>query len=425
MKIAHFSWEYPPVLYGGLGTFAMEMTQKQAELGHHVTVLSLNEANKYPVEESKHNINIYRPRMVNYKDVLSLCVSENLRRWGEHFQFFSDVLSYNFLAADTFVSTLLQKKRQTFDLIDAHDWLGVLAGIVAKKETQLPLVFHIHSTETGRSLGGGSATIKDIEQKGGETADCIITVSHAMKEELIELGFPKEKIQVCWNAVDPEKYKPETITPEEKAQLRKRYGVAEHETVIFFVGRLVTVKGVDKLVEAMPEILAEYPETKLVILGIGDMEQDLRMHAASAGIEDHIIFRSEFVSEHERIRHFAFADVVVLPSLYEPFGIVCTEAMAMAKPVVVGARGTNGMREQIIPSGKNQCGIHINPYDPSDIAWGINQILAIPDKGKQMGLNARKRVLQEFTWDIIAKKTLSIYQQTINKTTPMVTQKIS
>ena len=83
----------------------------------------------------------------------------------------------------------------------------------------------------------------------------------------------------------------------------------------------------------------------------------------------------------------------------------------MAKPTVVGARGTNGFREQITPSGEKQCGIHINPYSPDDIAWGIKQVLQLGDKGMLMGKNARERVLENFTWDIITKKLLDIYKE--------------
>ncbi|RLF50197.1 MAG: glycosyltransferase family 1 protein, partial [Thermoplasmata archaeon] len=127
------------------------------------------------------------------------------------------------------------------------------------------------------------------------------------------------------------------------------------------------------------------------------------------------ILREEFVSEDERIRHYAAADLVVLPSLYEPFGIVCTEAMAMEKPVVVGARGTSGMREQVIPSGEEQCGIHINPYDPNDIAWGVKEILGREDCGAWMGKNGRKRVLKYFRWDQVAERILRIYKEVISR----------
>jgi glycosyltransferase involved in cell wall biosynthesis len=232
-----------------------------------------------------------------------------------------------------------------------------------------------------------------------------------MADELLKLGFPQDKIRPCWNGVDPVKYDPARVSNEDRLALRRRYGVQDHETLLFFIGRLVTVKGVDKLVRAMPQILKDFPNTKLLILGIGDMENELRSTADGLGIHDRVIFRTEFVSEEERIRHYAAADIVVLPSLYEPFGIVCTEAMSMAKPIVVGARGTNGMREQIIPSGEKQCGIHVNPFDPKDVAWGIIQVLQLPDKGLQLGKNGRQRVLEEFSWDAVTRRTLDIYKE--------------
>jgi glycogen synthase len=97
--------------------------------------------------------------------------------------------------------------------------------MAAKKELKTPLVFHVHSTELGRSIGGGSNTIKNIEYAGGQTADGVITVSYAMKDELIHLGFPKEKIRVCWNGVDPNKYNPEKISKNDTKNLRKKYGM--------------------------------------------------------------------------------------------------------------------------------------------------------------------------------------------------------
>ena len=283
--------------------------------------------------------------------------------------------------------------------------------MIAKKELNIPLIFHVHSTEVGRSIGRGSHTIKDIEFEGGQAADGIITVSNAMADELQKLGFPTNKIHVCWNGVDPKKYDPQKVSKEERQNLRRRYGVADNETLLFFIGRLVTVKGVDKLVRAMPTVLKDYPNTKLLILGVGDMEGELKSLAGQLGIYNKVIFRTEFVNETERIAHYAASDIVVLPSLYEPFGIVCTEAMSMAKPVIVGAKGTNGMREQIIPSGEKQCGLHVNPFEPNDIAWGIIQALQSKEHAQEMGKNARDRVLETFSWDVITKRTLEIYQE--------------
>jgi glycogen(starch) synthase len=411
MKIVHFSWEYPPVIYGGLGTFATEITKKQIELEHEVIVFTLNRDNALATSDQIDGVEVYRPKTLDLSKPFYLCADHELRSWGPYFKFFADVLSYNIISASQLVNSLVRKNGRSFTIIDAHDWLGIMGGMIAKKELNIPLFFHVHSTEVGRSIGRGSHTIKDIEFEGGQVADCIITVSNAMADELLKLGFPQDKIRPCWNGVDPVKYDPARVSNEDRLALRRRYGVQDHETLLFFIGRLVTVKGADKLVRAMPHLLKDFPNTKLLILGIGDMENELRSTADGLGIHDRVIFRTEFVSEEERIQHYAAADIVVLPSLYEPFGIVCTEAMSMEKPTVVGARGTNGMREQIIPSGEKQCGIHVNPFEHKDIAWGIIQVLQLPDKGLQMGKNGRQRVLEEFSWDAVTQRTLDIYTE--------------
>jgi glycogen synthase len=411
MKIVHFSWEYPPVIYGGLGTFATEISKKQVEMNHDVTVFTLNRENALLTSDRINGVDVYRPKTLDMSKPFYLCADHELRSWGPYFKFFADVLSYNIMSASKLVNELARKNGRSFDIIDAHDWLGIMAGMIAKKELNLPLIFHVHSTEVGRSVGRGSHTIKDIEYEGGQIADCVITVSNAMADELQKLGFPPEKIRPCWNGVDPAKYDPGKVSNEARLALRRRYGVQDHETLLFFIGRLVTVKGVDKLLRAMPLLLKEFPDTKLLILGIGDIEQELRSLADGLGIHDRVIMRAEFVTEEERIAHYAAADVVVLPSLYEPFGIVCTEAMSMAKPTVVGARGTNGMREQIIPSGEKQCGIHVNPFEPKDVAWGIIQVLQSPDKGLHWGQNGRQRVIEEFSWDAVTKRTVAIYKE--------------
>jgi len=413
LRIVHFTWEYPPVIYGGLGTFATEITQKQKKFGNEITVYSLNENNEYKTQEEWNNINVYRPKILDLTRTFNLFASHELRAWGNNLKFFADVVSYNTMSASHLVNQLVKKQKKKFDLIDAHDWLGIMGGMVAKRELGIPLVFHVHSTEVGRSIGGGSSTIKNIEYDGGQVADCIITVSYAMKDELINLGFPKEKIRVCWNGVDPNKYDPSNVSSEDKKNLRKKYGIKDNEIMLFFIGRLVTVKGADKLVNAMPSVLEEFPNAKLVILGIGDMDQDIQNMIKSLGLEKNVILRTEFVSEKERILHYAACDLVILPSLYEPFGIVCTEGMSMAKPVVVGAVGTNGFREQIIPDGPDKCGFHVNPFEPSDIAWGIKEVLKTDDKGRLWGKKGRQRVLDVFAWDSVTERTLEIYKEFI------------
>jgi glycosyltransferase involved in cell wall biosynthesis len=181
--------------------------------------------------------------------------------------------------------------------------------------------------------------------------------------------------------------------------------------MILFIGRLVGVKGVDKLIMAMSHILHKTPNARLVIVGLGDLQDYLTNLVKTMKMTEYVKFRFEFIPEEERILHYAACDVAVFPSHYEPFGIVVLEAMSMEKPVVVGAAGVSGMREIVICCGQEQCGYHINPNNPEDIAWGINGAIESPEKRKWLGKNGRKRVLEEFTWDKVAEKTLKLYEQ--------------
>ncbi|RJS79765.1 glycosyltransferase family 1 protein [Candidatus Bathyarchaeota archaeon] len=416
MRIAVLVYEFPPKIVGGLGTYAAEITRKFVLMDHDVTVFTMNDdAGSLPTREIWRGIEIHRPLHIDISDSLPDVIADDIKKWGRGIQLFSKILVYNYLSASKFINDLLRKERFKYDLAVAHDWLSVIAGITIKKEAKLPLVFHVHSTEKGRTLGDGSEVVSNIELHGAKAADLIITVSYAMKDELVKLGFPAEKIHVCYNGVDPEKYNPEKVNQSDIQKMRERYGIKEDDLMILFVGRLVGVKGVDKLIMAMPHVLRKIPNAKLVILGLGDLQNYLINLARTIKLQDYVKFRFEFVPEEERILHYAACDVAVFPSLYEPFGIVALEAMSMERPVVVGAAGVSGMREIVIPHGNEQCGFHINPNDPSDIAWGVINALENPEKTKWLGKNGRRRVLEEFTWDKVAENTLTLYKQLIKR----------
>jgi len=362
-----------------------------------------------PTRELWRGIEIHRPLHIDVSDSLPDVVAEDVRKWGRGIELFSKILVYNYLTASKLINDLVKKEGFEFDIVLAHDWLSTIAGITIKKELGLPLVFHVHSTEKGRTLGNGSEVISNMERRAAQMADAVVTVSYAMKDELMGLGFPTEKINVCYNGVDPQKYSKEQVSEEKIKEIRQRYGVNDNELMGLFVGRLVWVKGVDKLIMAMPNVLEKIPKMKLVIVGLGDMQPYLEKLVNDLRLEDNVKFRFEFVSEEERIAHYAACDVAVFPSLYEPFGIVVLEAMSIEKPVVVGATGISGMRESVISHGPDQCGLHVNPNDPADIAWGIINAVEDPVRRANFGQNGRKRVLQEFSWDVVAKNTAQFY----------------
>jgi glycogen(starch) synthase len=412
MKIAVLVYEYPPKIVGGLGTYAAEITRKFVLMDNDVTVFTMNDdAGTLPRREIWRGIEIHRPLHIDVSDSLPDVIAEDIKKWGRGLHLFGKLLVYNYLTASKLINELIRKEGVNYDVVVAHDWLSVMGGVTVKKESGLPLAFHVHSTEKGRTLGDGSSVVSNIELRGAKMADMIVTVSYAMKDELIQLGFPRDKIQVSYNGVDPQKYDPESVSAEQVRKIKEFYGLKDDDFMILFLGRLVGVKGVDKLIMAMPHVLRKIPQARLVIVGVGDQQEYLANLTRTMRLNEYVRFRFDFIPEEERILHYAACDVAVFPSYYEPFGIVALEAMSMEKPVVVGATGVSGMREIVVCCSEEQCGYHIDPNNPSDIAWGIISSLENPERHKWLGKNGRKRVLNEFTWNKIAEKTIELYEK--------------
>jgi len=409
LRIGFFVWEYPPILVGGLGTYAEYITREYIELGHDVTVFTLNPGN-LKTKEVLRGIEVHRPLIADASNVFPVFVAEDLRKWGTNIRFFNDIFLYNVLSSTKFVNDLVKKENTKFDVVCVHDWLSGIAGNIIKNETKIPVVFHVHSTEWGRSGGQGSEVVSHLEFQMAQRCDHIITVSEAMREDLVRHGWPAPKVSVVWNGVDPNKYNPSTVKAQDIAKVRERYNIPKDGNMMLFIGRLTWVKGVRNLVQAMPSILSDYPKTKLVILGKGEEQKDITELANRLGVGNNVISHFEFVPEKDRIAHYAAADVCVFPSIYEPFGIVSLEAMSMAKPVIVGAQGVVGFKEQVLSSGPDQNGVHVNGNNPTDIAWGIKEVLKDHERAKRWGENGRKRVLQYFTWRKAAEQTLQIYE---------------
>jgi len=419
LKMAVLVYEYPPKIVGGLGTYAAEITRKFVLLDNDITVFTMNDdTGSLPTRELWRGIEIHRPLHIDVSDSLPDVIAEDVRKWGRGIHLFSKILVYNYLTASKMVNELVRSEGFLFDIVVAHDWLSAMGGIAIKRELDMPFVFHVHSTEKGRTMGNGSEVVSNVELRAAQTADMIVTVSNAMKDELIGLGFPAEKIQVVYNGVDPQKYSREQVSDEKVQEVRKQYGLKDSDVMVLFLGRLVWVKGVDKLIAAMPHILQKIPDAKLVIVGLGDMREYLERMVQNLKLQDVVKFRFEFIPEEERIAHYAACDVAVFPSVYEPFGIVALEAMSMEKPVVVGAIGVSGMREIVVPTGQEQCGFHVNPNEPTDIAWGIVGAVQDPQRKLQLGQNGRKKVLQEFSWDVIARKTVQLYSELLESRKP-------
>lgn len=400
MRIAYLSTEFPPKIYGGLGVYVDFISRALTALGNRVTVFTLG----YEGLE-KHDdlggVEVFRETPVPIGDGLEPFLSRETLGWGTGLKFLFELMSYNQLSAAEI------RDLNRFDICVAHDWLGLPGGMAAKR-AGFPLIYHVHGTEVGRSERPNPQLVL-LEKRGGEVADCVITVSKAMKDELIGLGFPADKIHVCYHGVDARFFDPARIDPKRLEELRARYGFGPGDTIILFIGRLEPVKGVIQLIEAMPMVLEKHPGARLLIVGRGTLEGRVRAMAEGS---KHIILNTDFLDDESKAYTYALADLCIFPSLYEPFGIVGLEAASMARPAVVGAAGTSGLREIVEnPAAKKPTGVHVNPRSPQDIAWGINLALEDPERLKAWGQNARERVLSLFTWERAAELTMDIYRE--------------
>lgn len=412
MNILYIPFEFPPFFMGGLGTYAFEMARRFARQGHSMTVFAKNPGDVI-TRDLYEGVEVHRPLLVDAVDLIPLIVPEDVKRWPTPAQnYFAEVFMYNILSASKAANQLVKADGRNFDLVVAHDWLSAIAGIMCKKSIKKPLIFHLHSVEEGRSGGDGTATVRNLEKLGGRFADRIVTVSYAMRDQLVSLGYEENKIRVVHNGVDEKKYDPSRFSQEKIAEFRKKIGIGDDPTILF-VGRLTWVKGVDSLVRAMPMILKEVPKAKLVILGKGEEEGLIKSLVIQLGIQDNVKLHLEYVPEKERLLYYAATDIAAFPSKYEPFGIVCTEAMSMGKPVIVGGTGVSGFREQITHSGPNRSGAHVNPNDPNDIAKFAIEFLKDEKLCKEVGKNARNTVLEKFTLDKIAEETATVYKEVI------------
>jgi len=409
VRIAFFAWEYPPIPSRSLGAYAQEVTERFVRMGHDVTVFSLNPGN-LPTREVVKGVEVHRPLLLDASSLPPL-FSGNGWHNGLDAGLFNTVFLYNLLSASKLVGRLARKDRIRYDIVSFHDWLNSMAGLLAKDALGVAAVFHAHSCNNGQEM---PELVAHAVERARTESDGIITVSNPMREHLIERGVPQGKIRVAWNGVDPKSFDPTRFSQEEVLSLRASYDVAEHEKLILFSGPLTAPRGASNLLRALPEVLKSHPETRLLVMGTGEEEKGLFNLASSLGIGDRIRWRTEDLPPEARVLHYAAADLCVFPSVQEPFGMEGLEAMAMEKPLVVGARGVVGLRDQVIPSGPDRNGVHVNGYDPGDIAWGIGEVLSNERRARIWGRNGRRRVLKHFTWQRVADQTIRCYESILD-----------
>ena len=389
MRILLLSWEYPPRIVGGLGRHVHRLSTALAADGHEVHVVT-REHPDAPAEEVLEGVHVVRaPEFPPQIDL-----SEHLVPW---------VLQFN-LSVQAVASALLHEV--DVDVTHAHDWLVSYAAAGVKNAFGLPLVATVHATEYGRHQGylpgPMNKLIHQIEWWLTYEARRVITCSEYMGDQCRQIfELPAEKQDVIPNGVDLEDFDRPDGVDAFRATL-----VEPGEKMIFFAGRLEYEKGVQTVLDALPIVLKTQP-VRFYVAGVGTHSDELRAHARRLGLEDRVHFLG-FVDEAGLRMHYAAADLAVVPSLYEPFGMVALETMASGTPCI--AADTGGLRELVV---HDATGLRFTPGDPASLARTALRLLRDRRLDQRLTVDARRMINDQFSWRSIARQTLGVYERAI------------
>lgn len=385
MRVLLVSWEYPPVVVGGLGRHVHHLAEELAAAGQEVTVLTRRPPGTDAVTHPTADEVVNGVRVVAVaEDPLEFDFGTDMMAWTQAF-------NHSLVRAGL---TLLRE--WTPDLVHAHDWLVAHAAIALSEFADVPLVTTFHATEAGRHSGWVAGPVNrqvhSVEWWLARESDEIITCSASMQAEVDALfgpGLPQ--ISVIPNGIDTDGWP--------FAPRLHRDGPSE----LLFAGRLEYEKGVQDLLAALPRIRRSHPGTVLTVAGVGTQADRLAELARRHRVARSVRFvgaldRDELVAAMHR------ADAVVLPSRYEPFGIIALEAAATGIPLIVSRVG--GLAEAV---RDGETGLTFAPADVAGLATAVRRTLDDPAAAAQRA-EAAADGLSEFTWPEVARRTVEIYR---------------
>ncbi|MEJ5303140.1 MAG: glycosyltransferase family 4 protein [Bacteroidales bacterium] len=431
MRVLMFGWEFPPHITGGLGTACYGLTKGLLKQDVEVifivpkaygdedqSAVRLVNASDVAVDPEDSEYKELWKR-IKYMEVASNIIpyvspeefeemqaqiEEELRKHREEHH----VLGRKYEFSGKYGPRLMEEvsryaliasaiaAKEDFDVIHAHDWLTYPAGIAAKNVSGKPLVVHIHATEFDRTGQNVNTIIYDIEKRGMEEADFVISVSNFTRNICIEkYNIDPDKIITVHNAVEPVK--------EDLDKLRDERHLKEK--VVTFLGRITYQKGPEYFVEAARKVLDRYPNVRFVMAGTGDMQQKMIRRVAKLKMGTKFHFTG-FLNPKEVNRLLALTDVFVMPSVSEPFGIVPLEAMRSNVPVVISKQ--SGVSEVL------KHAIKIDFWDVNAMADAIYGLLRYP-KISDMSAREGKVEVDNLKWEKAAKEVKEVYFMAMNK----------
>ncbi len=391
-----FGWEFPPHNSGGLGTACFGLTRALA--ARKIKVLFILPKN-VAVSSSFMSILFADEHKVKFLEI-----ETTLRPYvtsGGYIHERDKIIS------DIYGNTLMQEvrryafraheiaKKENFDIIHAHDWLSFLAGVEAKKVSGKPLILHMHATEFDRTGGQGmNQDVYKIERDAMNYADGIIAVSSFTKQKIVErYGIPAEKIEVVHNGIDECDY----VNIPEKLLALKKVG----QKIVLFAGRITIQKGPEYFILAAKRVLEHNQNVIFLVAGSGDMERQMMLEAATLGISNNVIFVG-FLRGDDLNAVYKSADLFVMPSVSEPFGITPLESIIAGAPVLISKQ--SGVSEVLTHALK------VDFWDTENMANKILSVLSHKSLKETLWANSREEV-KKVTWDAASKKCIDYYEK--------------
>jgi glycogen synthase len=394
------SWEYPPVIEGGLARHVRKLAEALVRRGVAVDVLtrgsSGNRSEAHGLEGSNERLSVEERGGVTVYRVPEPSWPRDLDRFVGWVQRMND----DMLAASV---TLAQE--HAYDLIHGHDWLVAHASSALSERLDIPYATTIHATEHGRHQGWvqdlPQSHIHSVERFMAQRADAVIVCSYYMRDHVADIfDIDEGRITVIPNGIDPR-----DLHPVGDLRTLRREFAAPSDQLVLLVGRLVYEKGFQLALDALPGVIERVGAVRFLVAGSGTHETELKAQAQRLGLSEHGVFLG-WIGDDALHSLYRIADLCVVPSIYEPFGLVALEAMASGCPCIVA--DTGGLRE-VVPPGE-RVGLRFNGGDAEHLGVMIERLLVDDDLRDRLVAEASEHVLR-FDWDDIAQRTHVIYSE--------------
>jgi glycogen(starch) synthase len=383
-RVLVLSWEYPPIVEGGLARHVRKLSEGLVGHGVELHVLTRGDG-ELPAEEERAGVHVHRvPEGATPRDL------DAFLRWVRR-------MNRDMAAAGSELAS-----RFDFDLVHGHDWLVGRAGDRLARHVRCPLVVTFHATEFGRHQGWvdkhPQSHIHGEERWLAGRADQVITCSHYMRGHVADVyGLDERRVHVIPNGIDPA----DLTTIDDLETLRARFA-APHERLVLLVGRLVYEKGFHLALEALPRLIDRVGDVRFLVAGSGTAEAELKRQARALGLDDHGTFMG-WIGDDVLHSLYRISDLVVVPSIYEPFGLVALEAMASGCPCIVA--DTGGLRE-VVPNA--EVGLRFRSQDSRALGRMMQRVLTDADLRDRLITEASEHILR-FDWNDIARQTAGLY----------------